>query len=85
MQVRAQAMSKVAADGEPQSAVMITGLGDDALASACAAAQRQQTGMVCQVAAHMFPQGRTIAGHAAAVTKARSFLPNVCTPPGGHN
>ena len=74
-------MNKVAMDGEPQSAAMITGIEDDALVSACAAAQRQQPGTVCQIAAYMFPQGRTIAGHASAVTKARDSLPHMCVLP----
>ena len=71
-------MSRAAANGEPQSTVQITGVHDEALASACAAAQRQQPGSVCQIAARMYPQGCTIAGHAAAVEKARSFLPSMC-------
>ena len=69
-QARAQAISRAASEGEPQSAVLITGLDDDALASVCATAQRQQPGAVCQIAARMYPGGRVVAGHEAAVTKA---------------
>jgi len=71
-QVRAQAISRVAGSGEPQSAVLILGLDDGTLASVCESAQDQHPGSVCHIAASLYPRGRVVAGHEAAVTQVRA-------------
>ncbi len=73
VQLRAQAISRVASAGEPQSAALITGLDDGALASMCESIQEQHPDSVCRVAARLHPRGRVIAGHEAAVTQVRTL------------
>ena len=77
VKVRAESMSAAATAGEPHGMLSVVGLSDDDLNAICAQV-RQKLGKdtVCQVANHLFPQGRVVSGHKTALEEVQKLATN---------
>lgn len=70
VKVRAQAMAQAARTGPPHGMLSVVGLADVDLQTLCQQARQAvqvEGGTVCQLANFLFPQGRVVSGHSAAL------------------
>lgn len=76
---RGESMAAAAKLGKPHGMLSVIGLGDEALEVICAKARAATPEAVCQIANYLFPTGRVISGHKAALDEARHKLLHIWT------
>ena len=73
VKVRAESMADAAKMGDPHGMLSVVGLGDSDLEGICKEVREKMPGKVCQVANFLFPQGRVVSGHKAALEEVQQL------------
>lgn len=73
VKVRAESMADAAKMGDPHGMLSVVGLGDSDLEGICKEVREKMPGKVCQVANYLFPQGRVVSGHKAALEEVQQL------------
>eukprot|EP00890_Picochlorum_soloecismus_P003879 jgi/Picsp_1/4492/NSC_06713-R1_malonyl :acp acyltransferase len=73
VKVRAESMAEAAKMGDPHGMLSVVGLGDSDLEVICKEVREKMPGKVCQVANFLFPQGRVVSGHKAALEEVQKL------------
>ncbi len=73
VKVRAESMAEAAKQGDPHGMLSVVGLGDDDLEGICKQVREQMPDKVCQIANYLFPQGRVVSGHKAALEEVQKL------------
>ena len=73
VKVRAESMAEAAKMGDPHGMLSIVGLGDSDVESICKEVREKMPDKVCQIANYLFPQGRVVSGHKAALEEAQKL------------
>eukprot|EP00239_Pterosperma_sp_CCMP1384_P002941 CAMPEP_0197849424 /NCGR_PEP_ID=MMETSP1438-20131217/12016_1 /TAXON_ID=1461541 /ORGANISM="Pterosperma sp., Strain CCMP1384" /LENGTH=532 /DNA_ID=CAMNT_0043462101 /DNA_START=62 /DNA_END=1657 /DNA_ORIENTATION=- len=73
VKVRAESMSAAAKMGDPHGMLTIVGLSDPDLEAICAQVRKEMPSATCQVANHLFPQGRVCSGTKTALAEVKKL------------
>lgn len=74
VKIRAESMAEAARMGEAHGMLSIVGLTDADIKAICADVRAAQGGgCVCELANYLFPQGRVVSGHIAALDKVKEI------------
>lgn len=74
VKVRAESMAEAARKGEPHGMLSVVGLTDTDIRNICADVRSTQgQDYICELANYLFPQGRVVSGHIAALDKVQEM------------